>query len=166
MVFVGDQASLVVDGELCVSDNKASASAALQGTASFAYVAAGGSVAIGAAADVQIDGSGPDVFLEPAQQAQPSSEAGKFFCNSSSASNSWQPGAYSITGDVCACSSDFEEPDPVSVRLCDSCRGAGWNAALCSCQVRGPLRVSPCIHNLRAVGSLLVVSRVSFTQYL
>jgi hypothetical protein len=135
VVFVGDQASLQVDGDVCASDNAASTSAALQATGSFAYVAAGGSVTVAAAADVQVDGPKPDVFIE-AQQAF--LQAGALSCLNSSTANSWQPGAYSMTGDLCACSSAFQQMSPAS-RTCNTCTRLGWNASLCACEVRAHL---------------------------
>lgn len=147
MLFVGDQASLVLDGAVCASDNQAnSESAALEGTASFAYVAAGGSVAIAAAAAVRIDGPGPDVFIEDQQAPW---QAGEFFCDGSSPITSWQPGAYSITGNTCACSRAFEQTPPQS-RTCDACGRVGYNASLCDCGVRGQF-AQPALPSIQSV---------------
>lgn len=52
------------------------------------------------------------------------------FCGSSS--TSWPTGAYNLTGQACACDSDFQNGTKNS---CDSCP-FGWNATACGC--KGP----------------------------
>lgn len=87
-------------------------------------------------ASVQVDGDGPDVYINATGTLQGSvSAAGELYCGSDPSTTSWQPGSYSITGDLCACTQQFESEGDSTA--CDSCGGSGWDGELCTCEVRG-----------------------------
>jgi hypothetical protein len=107
----------------------------LPGVASFAYMYNNGSLRVADGAIVNVDGPDPDVYILGATADFP--DPGRLFCGSTS-TNSWPPNNYSITGDLCACTQQFEQPPAAQddqPRTCDGCNGAGWDAERCDCKV-------------------------------
>lgn len=95
VVFIGDGATLEIQGDVCASNNTALPKN-LPGTASFAYLIEGGSLRVADSASVQVDRDGPDVYIDSMTGPEP----GVLYCGSDNSTTSWQPGSYNITGDL------------------------------------------------------------------
>lgn len=128
-VSVTQSASLLIEGNLCASNNTGVVEIPELGqpAVSFASVAINSSLRVADSASVQVDVEGLDVFIGQSGDRP----AGRLLCGPAAAS-SWQPGFYDITSNLCACSGEFQLGVEGQSRACDGCRGAGWDPELCA----------------------------------
>lgn len=133
-VVIDNRSTLEIQGNVCASNNTALPKLNPPGTASFAYLVDGESLRVADSASVQVDGDDPDVFIQQSVViGGVNTEPGVLYCGSNPSTTSWQPGSYSITGDLCNCTQQFETEG--NSTACDSCAGAGWDGELCACTV-------------------------------